>query len=103
MRKHLVAVLVAAALAPSSLVTRCAQVESGSVDGFVSNQGADAARLRGEVRFVFTSGRPPQMVQADVELPPGKPVRVARARLDSPLKAGEECRLELDPAALRKE
>jgi hypothetical protein len=97
-----------APVAPSPpTVTRCAQVETGSVDGFVSNQGAQPYRLRGEVRFVFTSGaaasRPPRMVQGDVELPPGKPVRVARARLDFPLKPGEECRLEIDPAALRKD
>ena len=72
------------------------------MDGFVSNQGSDPQRLRGEVRFVFTSGgapsRPDQLVQSDVELPPGKPVRVGRARLSAPLRPGEECRLDVETA-----
>jgi hypothetical protein len=92
--------------APSDYVTRCASVETGSVDGFVSNQGWGPARLRGEVRFVFTSkgtpSRPEQLVQADAELPPGQPVRVARVRLEPPLRAGEECRLDVE-RSLRKE
>lgn len=98
--------LMTAAPAPPNVVTRCAVVETGSVDGFVSNQGSDPQRLRGEVRFVFTSdgssSRPDQLVQSDVELPPGKPVRVARARLNAPLRPGEECRLDVE-ASLRPE
>jgi hypothetical protein len=93
--------------APLSYVTRCAAVEIGSVDGFVSNQSLDSYQLRGEVRFVFTSGgassRPDLLVQSNVQLPSGKSVRVARARLEIPLREGEACRLDVEPEAVRRE
>ena len=99
------AVSPAPVAAPPNYVTRCAQVETGSVDGFVSNQGSQSSHLRGEVRFLFSSGgapsRPDQLVQSDVELPPGKPVRVARARLDPPLRDGEQCRLDVQSSVSR--
>jgi hypothetical protein len=92
--------------APPGYVTRCASIETGSVDGFVSNQGWQPVRLRGEVRFLFTSkgapSRPEQLAQADADLPPGQAVRVARVRLEPRLRDGEECRLDVE-RSLRKD
>jgi hypothetical protein len=95
-----------APVAPLSYLTRCAVIESNSIDGFVSNQSPDSYRVRGEVRITFVAGggasRPEMLVQSDVQVPAGETVRVARARLDPPLRAGETCRLDVE-AALRRE
>lgn len=93
-------------LVPPPHATRCAVVESGSVDGFVTNRASVPARVFGEVRFLFiangAASRPDLLVQSDVEIPAGETVRVARARLNAPLRAGEACRLDVEPS-LRKE
>lgn len=95
-----------ASVAPLNYLTRCAVVESNSIDGFVSNQSPDSYRALGEVRFVFTAGggepRSEILVQSNVQVPAGATARVARARLDHPLGAGETCRLDVE-GALRKE
>ncbi|HXS99857.1 MAG TPA: hypothetical protein VN915_04235 [Elusimicrobiota bacterium] len=83
-------------------MTRCAAVETSSVQGFASNQGPRPLRLRGEIRFRFTSAgapsRPDQLVQADVELPSGKAVQVARLEIAPPLREGEQCGIDVSGA-----
>jgi len=92
----------ASAVPAATVVTRCAVVETSSVDGFASNQSSEPLKLFGELRFRFTIGgapsRPDRLVQADADLPLGKPVQVARVRLDPPLREGEQCVLDLENA-----
>jgi hypothetical protein len=93
-------------LLPPLYATRCAVVESGSVDGFVTNRASVPARVFGEVRFLFVAdgaaSRPDLLVQTDAEVPAGETMRIARARLSAPLREGEDCRLDVEPS-LRKE
>jgi hypothetical protein len=90
---------------PLSFESRCAVVETGSIDGFVTNLSRENYRAFGEVRFVFATAQPPRaeiLVQANVQLPAGGTVRVARAKLEPPLRPGETCRLEADAAVHRE-
>lgn len=93
--------------APEDLkyVTACAAAEPTSVDGFVTNQSLDQYTVNGEVRFTFSIGgtmsRPDILVFVDGGVRPAETARVARARINMELKAGESCTFDV-ASAIRK-
>lgn len=108
-RRILVALLISgvAVVAPaqpdSPYTTGCVAVDANIVEGFVTNSVPTPLHLDGTAQFHFLrldgTSRPSVSVPVNIVIPSGQAARVARARIEDPLIAGETCRLDVSAAA----